>query len=243
MRRHSTYSEQRKKRITLRRRLGILLVLYFAYETVTGLFLAPYRVESSSMSPTLSPGEYVVAFPLAFGPRSAFLRKALPGISNPRRGELVVVEAPFHERSPWYMEVADSVVRFVTFQRVGIDSGRQSVNGISVKRVVAIPGDTLYMKGNEVLVKTAGSDHYLTEYEVSGKVYDTDIRPVPDGWVDDFPLSGSYPETELKEGQYFVLGDNRTRALDSRAYGPIDRSRFRARVLFRYWPFRDFGQP
>jgi len=99
------------------------------------------------------------------------------------------------------------------------------------------------MKGNEVMVRIAGSDHFLTEYEVSGRVYEADSSPVPEGWAQEFPLSGAYPEIELKEGQYFVLGDNRTSALDSRAYGPIDRSRFIARVLFRYWPFRDFGRP
>jgi len=243
VRRRSPYSEQRKKRLTLRRRFGIIFVLYLAYELVTGLFLTSYRIESVSMSPTLSPGDYVLAFPLAFGPRSAFLRKPIPGISNPRRGELVVVEAPFHERSAWYVEAADSVVRFLTFQQLGIGGREPRVNGISVKRVVGVPGDTLYMKDNEVLVKAEGSDHFLTEYEVSGRVYEADSRPVPEGWSQEFPLSGAYPEIELRDGEYFVLGDNRTSALDSRAFGPIDRSRFLARVFFRYWPFGDFGRP
>ena len=242
MRRHSTYSEQRKNRITFRRRLLILFLVYVAFEFVTAVFLTPYRVESDSMSPTLSPGDYVMTFPLAFGVRSAFLRNPIPGVSSPRRGELVVVEAPFYERSAWYAEAADSILRFFTFQRIGIVR-KGSLNGISVKRVIAVPGDSLYLMGNQVMVRTAESDHYLTEYEVSGRVYETDLDPAPKGWSRDFPLSGSYPEIQLEEGQYFVLGDNRTSALDSRAYGPVDSGRFVARVLFRYWPFRNFGRP
>ncbi|MFT7644994.1 MAG: hypothetical protein ACI9BF_000663 [Candidatus Paceibacteria bacterium] len=31
------------------------------------------------------------------------------------------------------------------------------------------------------------------------------------------------PET-MKENEYYILGDNRTRSSDSRHYGPIDRS-------------------
>lgn len=243
MRRRSPYSEQRIKRLTLKRRLGILLGLYLAYELITGIFIMPYRMESGSMSPTLSPGDYIAAFPLAFGPRFALFRNALPGISEPRRGDLVVVEAPFFERSPWYVEAADSLFRFVTFQRLSLTGKSGSLAGVSVKRVVGVPGDFLYMKDNEVYVRTPGTEHYLTEYEVSGKIYAADSKPAPQGWADNLPLSGAFPETELQQGQYFVLGDNRTSALDSRAYGPVDRSRFRARVLFRYWPFRAFGLP
>jgi signal peptidase I len=243
VRRHSTYSEQRRKRLTLKRWLGIIVLAFLVYEFITGIFLAPYRVESTSMTPTLSPGDQVMTFPLAFGPRIALSRMPLPGVSDPRRGDLVVVEAPFHERLPWWREMADSIVRFVTFQRVGLGGGRDGVNGISIKRVVAVPGDSLYMKNNEVMIRAAGSDHYLTEYEVSGVVYEAHASPTPEGWSGDFPLSGSYPEILLKDGQYFVLGDDRTGSVDSRAYGPVDRSRLMARLLFRYWPFHSFGRP
>ena len=243
MRRRSPYSEQRIKRLTLKRRLGILLLLFLVYEVTTGLFLAPYRVESESMAPTLSPGDHILAFPLAFGPRVLFLSRPLRGVSEPRRGDLVVMEAPFYERDPWYLEAADSVARFFTLQRVSLSASRDRLNGVSVKRVIGVPGDSLYMKDNEVYIKVSGSPHYLTEYEVSGRVYEAEGHRVPVGWPDSLPLSGTVPELTLGEGQYFVLGDKRTSALDSRAFGPVDRTRFRARVILRYWPLRSFGIP
>lgn len=243
MRRSTPYSEQRIKRLTLKRRLGVLFLLYLAYEGVTGLLLSPYRVESVSMSPTLSPGDHVLASPLAFGPRPIFFRNPVRGISDPRRGDLVVVEAPFHERDPWYREAADSLVRFFTLQRLSVSSSRDRLSSVSVKRVVGVPGDSLFMRDNEVYIRAAGSPHYLTEYEVSGRVYETESGRPPEGWPDFLPLSGTVPELTLGEGQYFVLGDNRAGALDSRAYGPVDRGRFRARVLLRYWPLGSFGIP
>lgn len=243
MRRRSPYSELRIKRLTVKRRLGILALLYLVYEVTTSVFLAPYRVGSLSMSPTLSPGDLVLAFPLAFGPRSALFRRPLGGISDPRRGDLVLLEAPFHERDPWYQEAADSIVRFFTFQQVSLSKSRDRLNSLSIKRVVGIPGDSLYMKGSEVYVKVSGNPHYLTEYEVSGRVYEAAGEGMPEGWPESLPLSGAFPEITLGEGQYFVLGDNRTGALDSRAYGPVDRSRFRARIILRYWPFGSFGIP
>lgn len=243
MRRRSPYSEQRIKRLTLKRRLGILLLLFLAYEVITGVFLTPFRVESEAMAPTLSPGDQILAFPLAFGPRGLFLSKPLKGVSEPRRGDLVVMEAPFYERDPWYLEAADSVVRFFTFQQVSLSASRNRLNGISIKRVVGVPGDSLYMKDNEVFIKVSGSPHYLTEYEVSGQVYEAEGSRVPEGWPDAMPLSGAVPELTLGAGQYFVLGDKRTSALDSRAFGPVDRTRLRARVILRYWPLRSFGIP
>ncbi len=39
----------------------------------------------------------------------------------------------------------------------------------------------------------------------------------------------------------FVLGDNPGQSLDSRAFGPVPRSRFRGRIVFRYWPLSRAG--
>jgi signal peptidase I len=41
--------------------------------------------------------------------------------------------------------------------------------------------------------------------------------------------------------QYFVLGDNRSAALDSREFGPVPRDAIYARALLVVWPLRDFG--
>ncbi len=39
----------------------------------------------------------------------------------------------------------------------------------------------------------------------------------------------------------WVLGDNRTESTDSRLFGPVPTTRFRGRVVFRYWPLSRLG--
>ena len=51
------------------------------------------------------------------------------------------------------------------------------------------------------------------------------------------PLSGSFPETYLSDGQFFVVGDDRPASTDSRFYGPIGADRIVGKVWVRYWPF------
>lgn len=79
--------------------------------------------------------------------------------------------------------------------------------GDLVRRVVAVPGETIWSVGGRIFV---------------------DGRPLRDGgWYDArFGPLGSTPivSTRLGHGQYYVMTDNRSDACDSRAFGPISRS-------------------
>ena len=83
-----------------------------------------------------------------------------------------------------------------------------SDNGYSVKRVIAAPGDSVYLKDGSVYVN--GSK--LTEtYLAPGTPTFTDSKS-----RDQLILCG--------KGQFFVLGDNRLNSIDSRTYGPVPRA-------------------
>lgn len=79
--------------------------------------------------------------------------------------------------------------------------------GDLVRRVVALPGQTIWSVGNSIFV---------------------DGRPLRDsGWYDArFGPLGSTPivSTKLGPGQFYVMTDNRSDACDSRAFGPISKS-------------------
>jgi len=49
-----------------------------------------------------------------------------------------------------------------------------------------------------------------------------------------------FPAVDVGGDQYFVLGDNRSAAIDSRTFGPILRNAIFAKVFVVVWPLRDF---
>ena len=82
-----------------------------------------------------------------------------------------------------------------------------------VGRVVAQPGDTVEVLGNG-------------EFLVNGAA-----QPSPNGEETLPSDSGpAYPLT-LGDGQYFVLGDGRTQAVDSRQVGPIGVNEVEGKVI------------
>ena len=82
-------------------------------------------------------------------------------------------------------------------------------NGYSVKRIIGVAGDAIYLKEGDVYI----NGRKLTEPYLS-------------------PQMPTYSYGKSREqlivcgtDQYFVLGDNRMNSADSRTYGPISRKR------------------
>jgi len=227
-----------------RRRFGkvalLVLLFFLCFETVTTLFLAAYSAGSSAMAPTILPGDVVLAAPIAYGARTIFGK--LPGTSHPERGDLVVADPPYVVTPGFFGRIADSFVRFVTFQRLSIyDSDDPIRQGATFQRVIGVPGDTVLMEDFVYKVKPAGSQHFLTEFELSARRYDIAKESLPEGWKDDMPGSGAMVPRLLGADEYFLAGDSRSASEGSRLWGPVKRDRILAKALLRYWPFKRFG--
>ena len=84
-----------------------------------------------------------------------------------------------------------------------------------LKRIVGLPGETIYLWHGQVYVNRRRlQEPYLPRYTYT--------------FADKSPNRAVF---ELGENQYFVLGDNRFDSTDSRSYGPVERQQIKRQVL------------
>ena len=239
-RRYSLYHHRSRGRRRLRL-LRFVILLFLVYQIINSLLLTSYRIDSSSMSPTLAVSERVLASPVGYGARIPLLPWTTPVLREPQRGDIVVIASPSHQPPATLLRLTDPLVRFFTLNRVSpvAMSGAGWDNPYIVKRIVGLPGDTLQMRGSVARVTPAGSAQSTSEHALSTVRYNLDLLDVPAAAGALF-FTHSEPLT-LGQGEYFVLGDNRTASIDSRHFGPVTRDRLRQRVVLRFWPLQRLG--
>ena len=186
-----------------------------------------YRIPSGSMIPTLLIGDWLFVNKLVFGPNVPFTHINLPGYADPQRGNVVVFESPYQ---------ADEAAR-------GDDP-----TPTLVKRLIGMPGDTLYGRDGVVYVngvaqrqgytspeQTKGDPHYVSElFDWQKKVGLTASR---------FGAAPAQPELDtwgplvVPPEHYWMMGDNRYDSKDSRYWGFVPRANLRGRPLFVYYSY------
>lgn len=93
-----------------------------------------------------------------------------------------------------------------------------------IKRIIALPGERLLISAGIVYI----NGHKLDE------------PYLPEAWTAFYNWGG--PDgMVVPPNDYFVMGDNRNRSQDSRAFGFIGRDRIDGRAWFRIWPLNHFG--
>lgn len=93
-----------------------------------------------------------------------------------------------------------------------------------IKRIIGLPGDQIEIKDSKV---------YLNGNQL-------DEPYLASGTETNLPLRG-YGTLTLKEGEYFLLGDNRDKSLDSRIFGPVTDSLMVGKIWFQMLPrYKEF---
>jgi signal peptidase I len=112
----------------------------------------------------------------------------------------------------------------VVFDRV-TSNGRDVQHDDLIKRVIALPGESVSIKACVVYV--------------DGKQLDEPYLPDRDTQQTDLVARCRQPEmaaVEVPDGQVFVLGDNRPQSMDSRVFGPVDKKSIVGRAFVVIWP-------
>lgn len=92
-----------------------------------------------------------------------------------------------------------------------------------IKRIIGLPGETISIENGKIIISKDSKSWILDETKYLPQNIYTSTR--------------KFETITLKEGEYFVLGDNRENSYDSRYWGPLPRKNIIGRVILRLFPF------
>ena len=95
-----------------------------------------------------------------------------------------------------------------------------------IKRVIGLPGEKIEIRNNEITI--------YNKENPDGLMLDEIYIPK------DIITSKSYSQ-ELKNDEYYVLGDNRIASADSRVWGVLEKHFIVGKAWIRAWPFNKFS--
>jgi signal peptidase I len=221
-------SEPKRKGSELLRFFGelpVLIVLALGIALLIKAFLVqPFYIEQESMVPTLHPSERVLVSKLNYR------------FGDPKRGDVVIFHNPRDpcQRSPEAPRCNPGIARRALDWIVQTFGLPTSTSDDLVKRIVALPGETVAIHDGEVYVCQTPGCHPLT----------ADGAP-QDGLLVQFQHTNDegpqkddddYDQLTVPADQYFVLGDNRGGSVDSRVFGTVPRRDFVGKVVVLLWP-------
>lgn len=181
--------------------LATILVFATGLTIVLNVYVIQrYAITGKSMEPTIMPGDCVIGNRLIYRFR------------DPQAGDLIVfkptVEAyggdyPANGEGSPYFGLLEGNNKYVPF----------------FKRVIAVEGDTVEIRGGVVYVNNNSIDE---TYILDTSNYTVPLERVP-------------------KGKLFVMGDNRRNSYDSHIWGYLPRKNVQAKVFFRFRPLNRTG--
>jgi len=90
-----------------------------------------------------------------------------------------------------------------------------------IKRIIGLPGETVELVGDKVVIQRAKGEESLT---------------LEEPYIPSDRLQSEYGVYALGDDEYFVLGDNRRASSDSRAWGALRRDEVVGRAWLRLLP-------
>ena len=185
---------------------------------LTSFLVQAFRIPSGSMENTLLIGDFLFVNKALYGAEIPIIHKRLPALREPRRSDIVVFDS-----------VED--------------------HGVSVvKRIVGMPGDTIAMIDNEVVINNNRIEESYAVRGPPGDQRDPRMRAWQTPYLLDPTESDTYDPSLKNWGplvvppdSFFVMGDNRDNSYDGRYWGFLGRDRIRGRPMVVYYSFNKMG--
>lgn len=197
--------------------LELVLTIAFALGialTAQAYVVKPYKIPTGSMEPTLRVGQRVLVNRLSveFG--------------GPHVGQIIVFHPPVGADR---QECGEPPQPVLPGHAACVAPSRRAASEYFIKRIVAGPGDQIYISGGHVYRRAPGAATFSKES-------DSYIAPCEQSPECDFRLPVTVPG-----GHWYMMGDNRGNSDDSRFWGPIPTSWIIGEAVATYWPLDRLG--
>lgn len=199
--------ENPNKKSTVREYYEALLIAIVFVNFVRIFAFQAFKIPTGSMEDNLKIGDHIIVNKFIYGANASPLAQKLFPLREIRRGDIVVFRYP---------EIPEQDF---------------------VKRIVALPGDTIHIDGKRLLVNGKPIDEPY--------VVHTDDKVIPNQpfLPDKWRSRDHFGPRVIPAGHYFAMGDNRDNSYDSRFWGPVPRELIKGRAFMVYWSFDPVMRP
>ncbi len=176
------------------------LIIAVIFLRFTQIFvLQTFYIPSGSMEDTLLVGDHLFVNRFIYGPAKSGIERRLFPLRDVRRGDIVVFRSP------------------------------ENANIDVVKRCVGLPGDTIDVRGKQLLINGKRVD------DASYAIHRDPVTYSELSFSDQGRRRDNFGPEVVPPDHYFCMGDNRDYSYDSRFWGMLPRHLVKGRALFIYW--------
>ena len=193
--------DPRFKKSTIREYFESIVIAVILALFIRTFVVQAFKIPTASMEENLLIGDHLLVNKFVFGPTVTRLERTLLPVADIDRGDVIVFKYP------------------------------EEPDRDFIKRVIALPGETVEVREKKVYVNGAALDepyaHYLLPVSTPSEFHE----------VTSFDVRERYGPVTVPADHYFVMGDNRDNSQDSRYWGFLPRDYVKGRALMVYWSY------
>ena len=181
----------------------------FLVLVLRSFLIEPFQIPSSSMVPTLEVGDFILVNKYAYGIRLPVLGTKVIDVAEPKRGDVMVFFPPHDSR-------------------------------YFIKRVIGLPGDEIHYVNKVLTINGQEMKQELTALlppsRPTHELIEEDLGTVKHQLRKSISRSDDFTQI-VKEGHYFMMGDNRDNSSDSRVWGQVPEANIvgKAFAIWMHW--------
>ena len=148
--------------------LKIILSAYLIAFVLRVTCVEAYQIPTESMVPSLLIGDIYMIEKISMGNVLPMVHWKLPGFATPQRNDIVVFVSP-EWKSPGLLQ---EIVTMLSFGQINLDNTIENPKNL-VKRIIALPGDTVSMSNQRLIVNGENPEYSPSGLLLNKKYYET----------------------------------------------------------------------